>query len=351
MIADGTLPAGSGEGDPDVYSFAYVDEGTKRGIRRAILKAIAVPGYQVPFPSREMPLPPGWGTGGMQVTASLIGREDCLKVIDQGADDATNAISIRSFFRRTADVGTTSDTRAATIVQTRHRVPEEPLRAGQILVLQVPQPEPLRTLVPREPETRRLHGWEDYGVLFVKLFDDVARLGQVGTAYDYPVLVAGRYVASPSPVPKFDNPKLHRSPALALFGAGRERRVYAIPPHTPVESVTFEDHPFELQSWSALCARCGAGHTYLNELALDDRGGRAFLCSDTDYCERRRAAQAQDLQVARLDHELDPARGEARDGGHDRPACRVEIDVEGREDGAAADDPEPARIGMRAGAR
>ncbi len=45
------------------YNFAYLDEQTKRMIRRAILKAIAIPGYQVPFASREMPMPYGWGTG------------------------------------------------------------------------------------------------------------------------------------------------------------------------------------------------------------------------------------------------------------------------------------------------
>ena len=31
------------------YNFAYLDEQTKRMIRRAILKAIAIPGHQVPF--------------------------------------------------------------------------------------------------------------------------------------------------------------------------------------------------------------------------------------------------------------------------------------------------------------
>src|SRR5437588_8630246 len=107
-----------------VYNFAYLDEQTKRMIRRAILKAIAIPGYQVPFASREMPLPYGWGTGGIQLTASIIGPADTLKVIDQGADDTTNAVSIRHFFERTAGVATTEQTTAATIVQTRHRIPE-----------------------------------------------------------------------------------------------------------------------------------------------------------------------------------------------------------------------------------
>lgn len=79
------------------YNFAYLDEQTKRMIRRAILKAVAIPGYQVPFGGREMPMPYGWGTGGIQLTASIIGEHDVLKVIDQGADDTTNAVSIRQF--------------------------------------------------------------------------------------------------------------------------------------------------------------------------------------------------------------------------------------------------------------
>ena len=61
------------------YNFAYLDEQTKRMVRRALLKAVAVPGHQVPFGSREMPLPYGWGTGGIQVTASVLGADDVLR--------------------------------------------------------------------------------------------------------------------------------------------------------------------------------------------------------------------------------------------------------------------------------
>ena len=111
------------------YNFAYLDEQTKRMIRRAILKAIAIPGYQVPFASREMPMPYGWGTGGVQVTASIIGPDDVLKVIDQGADDTTNAVSIRAFFARSPASRRPRDGQA-TIIQTRHRIPEAPLKGG-----------------------------------------------------------------------------------------------------------------------------------------------------------------------------------------------------------------------------
>ncbi len=272
------------------YNFAYLDEQTKRMIRRALLKAIAVPGYQVPFASREMPLAFGWGTGGMQVTAAVIGAEDVLKVIDQGADDTTNAVSIRRFFARTAGVRTTTRTAEATIIQTRHRIPETPLRAGQIIVFQVPQPEPLRRLEPRETETRRMHALAEYGLMHVKLYEDIARHGRITLSYDYPVLVNGRYVMAPSPIPSFDNPKLHRSPALMLFGAGREKRIYAVPPYTEVVSLAFEDHPFRAWKADGACALCGAQDTYLDEIVVDDRGGRRFICSDTDHCASRRAA-------------------------------------------------------------
>ena len=67
------------------YNFAYLDEQTKRMIRRAILKGIAIPGYQVPFASREMPMPYGWGTGGVQVTAAILGRDDVLKEIGRAS--------------------------------------------------------------------------------------------------------------------------------------------------------------------------------------------------------------------------------------------------------------------------
>lgn len=165
------------------YNFAYLDEQTKRMIRRAILKAIAIPGYQVPFASREMPMPYGWGTGGVQVTAAILGPNDILKVIDQGSDDTTNAVSIRKFFSRTAGVATTTSTTQATIIQTRHRIPETPLSENQIIVFQVPIPEPLRFLEPRETETRRMHALAEYGLMHLKLYEDVARHGHIATTY------------------------------------------------------------------------------------------------------------------------------------------------------------------------
>ena len=272
------------------YNFGFLDERTKKMIRRALLKAVAIPGYQVPFGSREMPFAYGWGTGGVQVTASIIGREDVLKVIDQGADDTTNAVNIRRFFARTTGVKTTEKTAEASIIQTRHRIPEAALTEAQTIVYQVPMPEPLFRLEPRRAETITMHALAEYGLMNVKLYEDIAQLGAISKTYDYPVLVNERYLASPSPIPKFDNPKMHMNPALQLFGAGREKRLYAIPPYTAVRSLDFEDHPFEVQSWEHACALCGADNSFLDEMIVDDAGSRLFVCSDSDFCSERREA-------------------------------------------------------------
>ena len=93
------------------YNYAFLDELSKKAIRRALLKAVATPGYQVPFGSREMPIARGWGTGGLQITLALIGSGDTLKVIDQGADEGVNAVNIRRLVERTAPgVATTVET-------------------------------------------------------------------------------------------------------------------------------------------------------------------------------------------------------------------------------------------------
>ena len=135
-----------------------------------------------------------------------------------------------------------------------------------------------------------MHALGEYGLMHVKLYEDIARFGHIATAYAYPVKVNARYVMDPSPTPKFDNPKMNDCDALQLFGAGREQRIYAVPPWTKVRSLDFDDHPFSIQTFHQPCALCAAKEVYLDEVVLDDRGGRMFVCSDTDHCEARRAA-------------------------------------------------------------
>ena len=135
-----------------------------------------------------------------------------------------------------------------------------------------------------------MHALAEYGVMHVKLYEDIARHGHIATTYAYPARVADRYIMDPSPIPKFDNPKLDNNPALQLYGAGREKRIYAVPPYTTVRSLDFNDHPFRATRAPHPCGLCGATDSYLDEVVMDDHGRRMFVCSDTDHCNTRRAA-------------------------------------------------------------
>lgn len=270
------------------HNYAYLDETSKRAVRRGILKALAVPGYQVPFAVPETPLAYGWGVGGVVVTASLIGPADVLKVSDHGADDTANAVSIRRFFETVAHVKTTSLTPQASLIQVRQRVPETPLQEGQILIYQVPRPDPLKSFVKRAAQARRMHANADYGLVYVRLYEQIAKLGGIRGGFDYPLIANGRHLMSPSPIPKFDNPRLNNNPGIQLFGAARERRLYALPPYTQAHSIDLEDHPFTTGKESAhKCAICGSGESYLDRIILDDAGHDLYACSDTECCTRR----------------------------------------------------------------
>ena len=288
-----------------LYNFAFIDEDSKREIRRKLLKAVALPGHLVPFASRDLPIARGWGTGGLQVTMSLVEPRDVLKVIDQGDDESVNAVNLRRLVEKTTGISFTTDTLEGSIVQTRHRVPEEPLRADQILVLQVPMADAIRTVEPVVERATEMHAEADYGRMWVYMYESVVRSGDVEISSQYPVMVEDRYIMDPSPIPRYDVPRLHQAETLYLFGAGREKRVYAIPPYTKVEPLQFEDYPFKTEHDPAQhCERCGSNDTFLTHVFVDPKGpetqGRwMYLCSDTSFCQKRldarQAAEATEV--------------------------------------------------------
>ena len=269
------------------YSYAFLDEFAKRELRRRMLKAIAIPGYQVPYASRELPIARGWGTGGLQVTLSLVGPNDVVKVIDQGADDSVNAANLRRFIVRMSGAQTTTDTTLATLIQSRHRIPEEVLHEQQTLILQVPDPEPLRAIESNISKAREMHGDADYGLMWLTLYEQLVRYKRVTLGASYPVTVHGRYVMSPSPIPRWDVPKLHQAPFLTILSAGREKRLYAVPPYTDVRPLEFDDVPFRVENqrnW--LCFRTGEHNKFMNEIPL--AGGNAiYEISDSGYVNKR----------------------------------------------------------------
>lgn len=278
--------------------FALLDEGSKKEIRRMILKAIAIPGYQVPFASREMPIARGWGTGGLQITLSLIGRTDILKVIDQGADESVNAVNIKKLVERTTGVEITTETEEATIIQSRHRIPEISLTEKQILVLQVPIPEPLRWIEPSEWKTKELHAENEYSGAWLMLFEQIMKYGKTATNADHPVLVHDRYVMAPSPIPRFDNEKMNQSKALILLGAGREKKIYAVPPFTNVQSLAFDDYKMEVENFAGKkCHLCQSEHVFLDELVDPITNQAYYQCNDTSFCFRQLNMNTQERTV------------------------------------------------------
>ena len=101
-------------------------------------------------------------------------------------------------------------------------------------------------------------------------------------------MVQDRYVMAPSPIPRFDNPKLNDAENLFLFGAGREKKIYAVPPHTKIESLAFEDYPFVREDFEDKhCCICGAAGVYMTQTIDPVTGKKAWQCSDTDYCAGR----------------------------------------------------------------
>lgn len=280
--------------DEPLYTFGLIDEDSKREIRRSLLKAVAIPGHQIPFASRDLPIARGWGTGGLQITMAIIMPSDTLKVIDQGDDAGVNAVNLRRLLTQTTGVNTTLDTAAASLIQTRHRIPEEALRADQILVLQVPMVDPLRWVEPNLERATVMHGEADYGRMWVYMYESVVRAGDLRIASQYPVMVHDRYLMDTTPIPRWDVPRLHMAETLFLFGAGREKRIYAVPPHTRVTPLQFEDYPFRTEYQAGQrCARCGAEQSFLTSHFVPDiSGGGQWVtsCSDTNFCDKRLAA-------------------------------------------------------------
>ncbi len=271
------------------YNFGFIDESTKKEIRRKLLKAVAIPGYQVPYSSPEMPIARGWGTGGLHATLSLIGPEDIFKIIDQGSDASVNACNLRDFVKRMTGCRTTYDTAEATLIQTRHRKPEEILTDKQIIVFQVPQPEILRRVERYEAKTRQMHAEADYAKMWVALYESYVKFGAIMLGAGYPVRVNGRYIMTPSPIPRWDVPNLSMAPCLHVFSAGREKRLHCVPPFTKVEPLEFEDVKFHVEEFrDIVCAASGGDKAFMDEI-YESETSRKFVMNDSNFMDKVRA--------------------------------------------------------------
>ena len=88
---------------------------------------------------------------------------------------------------------------------------------------------------------------------------------------------------TPSPIPRWDVPKLHMSRHLTILSAGREKRIFAVPPFTRVEPLVFDDVPYQVEDHAGLtCYRSGAKGFFMNEIPQDD-GSSVYEVSDSEW--------------------------------------------------------------------
>ena len=189
------------------------------------------------------------------------------------------------------------------------------MRENQIIVYQVPQPEPLLHAAGTGSriETKRMHALSDYGLMGVKLYEDVARLGQISTQ----LRLSGH-----GQRPLFDvaepNSRLRQSENASHAGVATisapavEKRIYSGSHRGTGREVAriLMDHPFRpINSTHQACGLCRSRPTlYKDEVITDDHGGRMFVCSDTDHCERRREAALTDDPILAACRGLQPCR-------------------------------------------
>jgi alpha-D-ribose 1-methylphosphonate 5-phosphate C-P lyase len=167
----------------------------------------------------------------------------------------------------------------------------------------VPYPDPLVIVEPSEDKRKIMHGESDYSRLLVKLYEDMVEFDEITISHRYPTRINGHYVIDPSPIPRWDVPKMHQSNALILLGAGREKKIYAVPPYTDAEPLVFEDIAFQVESFfddhgqRRTCRRCGCIDSFLDEFVDSTTGEKVYQCSDSDWCNEQLALARTDAEV------------------------------------------------------
>lgn len=93
---------------------------------------------------------------------------------------------------------------------------------------------------------------------------------------------------SPSPIPRWDIPRLNQSEFLTILSHGRDKKIYAVPPYTDVVPLSFDDVPFEVEHpGTEVCAKCGIADSFM----VETNDGK-FICSDVQWCLKVRAGEA-----------------------------------------------------------
>ena len=133
-----------------------------------------------------------------------------------------------------------------------------------------------------------MHAEADYAKLWVTLYEAYVRSGALRTGAGHPIMVNGRYVATPSPIPSWDVPNLSMARCLYLFGAGREKRIHYIPPFTRVEPLEFEDIRFKVEEFvGARCSASGQDKAFMDQIYNEDFS-QTWVINDSNFLDKVR---------------------------------------------------------------
>ncbi len=130
---------------------------------------------------------------------------------------------------------------------------------------------------------------KEYTGAWLLLFEQIMKYGSMTTGADHPVMVNDRYVMAPSQFLNLIIQKCIKANRSFFLGAGREKKIYAVPPYTSIVSLDFEDYPFEAEQFHGkTCALCGAEHVFLDEIIHEEDGSVSYQCNDTSYCLKKK---------------------------------------------------------------
>jgi len=119
-----------------------------------------------------------------------------------------------------------------------------------------------------------MHALGEYGLMHVKLYEDIARFGHIATSYAYPVKVNDRYVMGPVADPKVRQPQDGQlSGAAAVRRRAREADLCDRALH-PSGVARLRGSSVTRYRFDAPCALCAADDSYLDEIVTDDQGSR-----------------------------------------------------------------------------
>ena len=270
------------------FNYAFIDEFTKKEIRRKTLKAVCIPGYQVPYSSPEMPISRGWGTGGLHLIPRAHRTRRCLQGHRSGQRCQRECLQpasvrqiddqLRTHFRyggRDADSVAPPCSRG------------DPDREADSRAAGAAAGASARRGALRG-EDSQMHAEADYAKIWVTLYESYVRSGSL-MQRRRPSHHGERPLRRDAVAhPELGCAELNMARCLYLFGAGREKRIHCIPPFTRVEPLEFEDIRFKVEEFVGIqCSATKQDKAFMDQIYADDFSS-SYVVNDSNFLDKLR---------------------------------------------------------------